>query len=93
LFGGERRRRLTACPGASASDEQCDRRQRAAGKGTEAPLMQLNSAGPDLVRRLREGAEIAYREFVERYQSEVYRVAYGIMGHRNYADQVVEQVL
>jgi hypothetical protein len=51
-------------------------------EASEAPLMQLNSAGPDLVRRLREGAEIAYREFVERYQSEVYRVAYGIMGHR-----------
>jgi RNA polymerase sigma-70 factor (ECF subfamily) len=61
-------------------------------EASEVPLMQLNSAEPDLVRRLREGAEIAYREFVERYQSEVYRIAHGIMGDRNYADQVVEQV-
>ncbi len=44
-------------------------------EASEAPLMQLNSTERDLVRRLREGADIAYREFVERYQSEVYRVA------------------
>ena len=61
-------------------------------EASEAPVMQSNSAERDLVRRLRDGAEIAYREFVERFQSEVYRVAHGIIGHRKDADEVAQQV-
>jgi RNA polymerase sigma-70 factor (ECF subfamily) len=59
---------------------------------SEAPMIQSNIAERDLVRRLQEGSEIAYREFVERYQSDVYRVAYGIIGRRDYADEVAQQV-
>jgi len=61
-------------------------------EASEAPVAPSNSAERDLVRRLREGAEIAYREFVERYQCEVYRVAHGIIGHRKDADEVAQQV-
>src|SRR5258708_4649498 len=61
-------------------------------KVSEAPVMQSNSAEHDLVRRLREGAEIAYREFVERFQPEVYRVAHGIIGDRKDAYEVSQQV-
>src|SRR5712664_3051962 len=61
-------------------------------EASKEPVMQSNSAERALVRRLREGAKIAYREFVERFQSEVYRVAHGIIGHRKDADEVAQQV-
>jgi RNA polymerase sigma-70 factor (ECF subfamily) len=61
-------------------------------EASEAPMIQSHIAERDLIRRLQEGSEIAYREFVERYQSDVYRVAYGIIGHGNHADGVAQHV-
>ena len=60
------------------------------GPGTEA--MHSSLADRDLLRRLRESPEMAFRDFVERYQCEVYRVAYGIIGCRNSADEVAQRV-
>jgi RNA polymerase sigma-70 factor, ECF subfamily len=58
----------------------------------ELPYSSVKFAERDLVRRILDGAAIAFREFVERYQSQVYRVAYGIIGRRDYADEVAQQV-
>ena len=52
----------------------------------EAPAPQSRLAETDLIQRLQEGPETAYREFVERYQADVYRIAFGIIGRRNDAD-------
>lgn len=49
-------------------------------------------AETDLIQRLQEGPETAYREFVERYQADVYRIAFGIIGRRNDADEVTQEV-
>ena len=37
-------------------------------------------------------SEMAYREFIEQYQSKVYQFAYGILGNREEADEVAQQV-
>jgi len=37
-------------------------------------------------------SEMAYREFIEQYQSEVYQFAYGILGNREEADEITQQV-
>ena len=58
----------------------------------EAPAPQSSLAETDLIQRLQEGPETAYREFVERYQADVYRIAFGIIGRRNDADEVAQEV-
>ena len=58
----------------------------------KSPPLRSNRADGDLVRRLRESPEIAFHDFVERYQSAVYRVACGIIGHRDDADVIAQQV-
>ena len=58
----------------------------------KAPPLRSNLADGDRVRRLRESPEIAFPDFVERYQSAVYRVACGIIGHRDDADVIAQQV-
>jgi RNA polymerase sigma-70 factor, ECF subfamily len=58
----------------------------------EPRVNQLNAAEHDLVRRLQSGPEMNYPEFVERYQSTVYRVAYGILANRQDADEVAQRV-
>jgi RNA polymerase sigma-70 factor (ECF subfamily) len=54
--------------------------------------MHSSLADGDLLRRLRESPETAFRDFVERYQPEVYRIVYGIIGYRDFADEVAQQV-
>jgi RNA polymerase sigma-70 factor, ECF subfamily len=61
-------------------------------EASEVPATQSHLAETDLIQRLQEGPETAYREFVERYQADVYRVAYGIIGRRNKADEVAQEV-
>jgi RNA polymerase sigma-70 factor (ECF subfamily) len=51
-----------------------------------------NATEHHLVRQLQAGNEIAYRKFVEGYQFGVYRVAYGILGNRDEADEVAQKV-
>lgn len=55
-------------------------------------VKQPASTERDLAQRPPSGHEIAYREFVDRYQSAVYRVAYGILTDRQDADEVAQRV-
>src|SRR3989440_8814684 len=45
-----------------------------------------------LVRRIQANDEIAFREIVERYQSKVYSIIYGILRNRNDAEDIAQQV-
>jgi len=57
----------------------------------DAPANQSN-AERCLVRQLQAGNECVFRDFVERYQSKVRRVAYGILANREDADDIAQQV-
>jgi len=46
----------------------------------------------ELVRRLQQGDEAAFRELVERYQSKVHSIIYGILRNRNDAEDIAQQV-
>lgn len=54
-------------------------------KTSETPVAHSQCAQLDLIRRLRAGSAIAFRDFVELYQSQVYRVAYAITVQRDHA--------
>ena len=45
-----------------------------------------------LVRRVQQGDEIAFREVVDRYQSKVFSIIYGILRNRNDAEDIAQQV-
>jgi RNA polymerase sigma-70 factor, ECF subfamily len=60
-------------------------------KTPETPLAHSQCAERDLIRRLREGSAIAVRDFVELYQSQVYRVAYAITAQRDHAEEVAQR--
>ena len=45
-----------------------------------------------LVRRVQAKDEMAFREVVERYQSKVYSIIYGILRNRNDAEDIAQQV-
>jgi RNA polymerase sigma-70 factor, ECF subfamily len=45
-----------------------------------------------LVRRVQAKDEMAFREIVERYQSKVYSIIYGILRNRNDAEDIAQQV-
>jgi RNA polymerase sigma-70 factor (ECF subfamily) len=51
-----------------------------------------NSDEAALVRRVQAGDEIAFREVVERYQSKVFSIIYGILRNRNDAEDIAQQV-
>src|ERR1700757_936797 len=57
-----------------------------------APATQSNVAEDELIRQLQAGSKMAYREFIEQYQSKVYRLAYGILGDREDADEIAQRV-
>ncbi len=46
----------------------------------------------ELVARLQARDETAFREIVERYGSKVYHVSYGILGNRDDADEIAQEV-
>ena len=46
----------------------------------------------NLVRRVRTGDQSAFRELVERHQSRIFRVLYGILNHRADAEDVAQDV-
>src|SRR5580704_16126018 len=46
----------------------------------------------DLVRRVQARDEIAFREIVERYQSKVFSIIYGILRNHNDAEDIAQQV-
>ena len=45
-----------------------------------------------LVRRVQAGDEIAFREIVDRYQSKVFSIIYGILRNHNDAEDIAQQV-
>ncbi len=45
-----------------------------------------------LVKRCQAGDEMAFREIVERHQSKVFSIIYGIVRHRNDAEDISQQV-
>jgi len=59
---------------------------------SEVPAPQSHLAETGQIQRLQEGLETVYREFVERYQADIYRIAYGIIGRRDDADEVAQKV-
>jgi RNA polymerase sigma-70 factor (ECF subfamily) len=51
-----------------------------------------NSEEAALVRRVQAHDEMAFREVVERYQSKVFSIIYGILRNRNDAEDIAQQV-
>src|SRR3954464_10476898 len=51
-----------------------------------------NSEEAALVRRVQAGDELAFREIVERYQSKVFSIIYGILRNHNDAEDIAQQV-
>lgn len=45
-----------------------------------------------LVRRIQSGDEMAFREMVERYQTKVFSIIYGILRNHNDAEDIAQQV-
>ena len=56
------------------------------------PAKQHNSREADLVARLKSGDQMAFRELVERYQSKIRNIAIGILGSREDADEIAQEV-
>lgn len=51
-----------------------------------------NSEEAALVRRVQAGDEMAFREIVERYQTKIFSVIYGILRNHNDAEDIAQQV-
>jgi RNA polymerase sigma-70 factor (ECF subfamily) len=60
-------------------------------KRSETPVALSQCAQRDLIRRLRAGSAIAFRDFVTLFQSHVYRVAYAITAQRDQAEEVAQR--
>src|SRR6266853_1839612 len=51
-----------------------------------------NSEEAALVRRVQAGDELAFREMVERYQSKIFSIIFGILRNHNDAEDIAQQV-
>src|SRR5262245_26214832 len=51
-----------------------------------------NSEEALLVKRVQKGDELAFRDLVDRYQSKVFSIIYGILRSRNDAEDISQQV-
>jgi RNA polymerase sigma-70 factor (ECF subfamily) len=51
-----------------------------------------NSEEAALVRRVQAGDELAFRELVERYQSKIFSIIFGILRNHNDAEDIAQQV-
>src|SRR5438132_5195945 len=51
-----------------------------------------NTTEGALVQRAQAGDETAFREIVERYQSKVFSIIYGVVRHRNDVEDIAQQV-
>lgn len=51
-----------------------------------------NSEEGRLVRRVQKGDEVAFREIVDRYQSKVFSIIYGVLRNHNDAEDIAQQV-
>jgi RNA polymerase sigma-70 factor (ECF subfamily) len=59
---------------------------------TKATVDHSKSDEALLVRRVQAGDEMAFREIVERYQSKIYSIIYGILRNQNDAEDIAQQV-
>jgi RNA polymerase sigma-70 factor, ECF subfamily len=59
---------------------------------TTTRLDHRNTEEAALVRRVQAQDEMAFREIVERYQTKVYSIIYGILRNRNDAEDIAQQV-
>ncbi len=65
------------------------------GETTRAKTKKVDHRTSDeaaLVRRVQANDELAFREIVERYQSKVFSIIYGILRNRNDAEDIAQQV-
>jgi RNA polymerase sigma-70 factor (ECF subfamily) len=74
---------LTALDAASAGDGAFRR---------EEPIAAGRADDINLVLRIRTGDQSAFRELVERHQSRIFRVVYGILNHQADAEDVAQDV-
>src|SRR5271167_4895773 len=51
-----------------------------------------NSEEADLVRRIQAHDELAFREIVDRYQSKIFSIIYGVLRNHNDAEDIAQQV-
>jgi RNA polymerase sigma-70 factor (ECF subfamily) len=58
----------------------------------EAPSQMHDPDEVDLVMRLQAHDETAFRKIVERYASRIYRVCCGILGNRDHANDIAQEV-
>jgi RNA polymerase sigma-70 factor (ECF subfamily) len=61
-------------------------------KRTRARVDHKNSQEAMLIRRVQAGDEMAFREIVERYQSKIFSIIYGILRNHNDAEDIAQQV-
>ena len=59
---------------------------------TKTRLDHRNTEEAALVRRVQAKDEMAFREIVERYQTKVFSIIYGILRNRNDAEDIAQQV-
>ena len=59
---------------------------------TRARVDHKNSQEAALIRRVQAGDEMAFREIVERYQSKIFSIIYGILRNHNDAEDIAQQV-
>lgn len=67
-----------------AAGQRIRTKQRVSGNGRDEEAA--------LVQRVQAGDELAFREIVERYQSKVFSIIYGILRNRNDAEDIAQQV-
>src|SRR5882724_1560473 len=59
---------------------------------TKTRVDHKNSTEAALVRRVQAGDEMAFREIVERFQTKIFSIIYGILRNRNDAEDIAQQV-
>ncbi len=64
----------------------------ATGAQTRGKVAYQDSAEAAIIRRAQQGDELAFQQIVERYQSKVFSIIYGILRKRNDAEDISQQV-
>jgi len=62
------------------------------GLATKARVDQRNHRDAEVVRRVQAGDDVAFEELVERFQTKVFSIIYGILRNRNDAEDIAQQV-
>jgi RNA polymerase sigma-70 factor (ECF subfamily) len=58
----------------------------------EVPVQQRDTVEAEMVRLLQAGHEATFRKFIDCYASRVYRLAYGVVGNRDDAEDIAQEV-